>query len=178
VIRLDDLLREATSGHYRNLVTRPTGAAVRDRVVDNIRGEPRTEAVLDFSRIGLIDFSCADEIVAKLLAAVHNLPVSRVVLHGISSTHADAIDHALARHGLVVLALELETGSPILLGERPDDWRSVFTALVDLGRGTATVVASHLGWPVGRASQALEGLVNAHCVLSDSNNSYSLGELA
>ena len=68
VIPLDAVLREATRQAYRDLVTRPTGAAVRHRLVSTLRDHDRTEALLDFSRIGLVDFSCADEVVAKLVA--------------------------------------------------------------------------------------------------------------
>ena len=45
----------------------------------------------------MVDFSCADEVVAKLVAALHELPVTRVILFGVREDQAEAIDHALSR---------------------------------------------------------------------------------
>lgn len=178
VIPLDAVLREATAAAYRDLVTRPTGAAVRHRLVSTLRGHDRTEALLDFSRIGLVDYSCADEVVAKLVAALHELPVTRVILHSVREDQAEAIDHALARHGLAVLALEDQGLRPRLLGEAPDDWREVFAILVVVPRATAGPIAERLGWPEPRARRALDGLAASRCILSHPDATYELGAFA
>jgi hypothetical protein len=68
-IRIGHLLREAVAAPYRNLVTRPTGAAVRSRIEETLAGSRCLTALLDFSEIELVDLSCADEVVAKLLLA-------------------------------------------------------------------------------------------------------------
>lgn len=178
-IALDSVLRDATDATYRNLVTRPTGVAVRDRVVRALRQEPRTQAVLDFSRIGLVDFSCADEVVAKLVQAMHELPVSRVILTGVRLDHAEAIDHALGRHGLMVLALEVDGAQPTLLGEVPADWLATFAVLAAVPEAWSTErVAAQLEWTVPRARQALEGLSTCRCLLAVAPDSYEIGALA
>ena len=67
-IDVSSVLKRSVCDLYSNLVTRPTGAAVRigiEHHLDEI-GD-KSLAVLDFSHVGLLDFSCADEIVAKLL---------------------------------------------------------------------------------------------------------------
>ena len=62
------VLRDAAHLPYTNLVTRSTGAAVRRCIELELAALPADEtATLDFSHIGVMDFSCADEIVAKLL---------------------------------------------------------------------------------------------------------------
>ena len=66
-IRIGHLLRETAAAPYRNLVTRPTGAAVRDRIEARSPRSDCLTALLDFSDIELLDFSCAEEVVAKLL---------------------------------------------------------------------------------------------------------------
>lgn len=178
-IALDGILREATGTSYRNLVTRPTGVAVRDRVVQTLQQAARAQAVLDFSRIGLVDFSCADEVVAKLVKALHELPVSRVVLSGVRDDHAEAIDHALARHGLVVIALEEVGALPTLLGEVPGDWRAAFTMLASLPeRWSVERTAIALTWPLPRTRLALEGLAACRCVLTVAPDMYEIGALA
>jgi hypothetical protein len=178
VIALDAVLREATTAGYRDLVTRPTGAAVRDQLVRTLRSAPRTEALLDFSRIGLVDYSCADEVVAKLIVAMQELPVWRVVLHGVREDQADAIEHALGRHGLAVLALELESRRPMLLGIVPDDARGVFAVLgIAVRTGTAQL-AAQLAWDEERTQRALDHLADCRCILAHPDATYELGAFA
>ena len=69
-IHIGHLLRETVASPYRNLVTRPTGAAIRNRIQETMAGSDCLTALLDFSDIELLDFSCADEVVAKLLLRV------------------------------------------------------------------------------------------------------------
>src|SRR3989440_3788383 len=56
-------------------------------------------ARIDFTRVGCIDYSCADEIVAKLLRSRPGV----LVLMGISDGHREAIEPVLAGHRLAVL---------------------------------------------------------------------------
>ncbi len=61
----DPLVSEASLFSY--LVTRPTGRAVRKGIeaqVASCEGEVLT--VLDFKNVAVIDYSCADEVVAEL----------------------------------------------------------------------------------------------------------------
>ena len=63
-IDLSTVLRQTVSCDlYSNLVTRPTGAAVRDADRKQLLAElgERSLTVIDFSHVGMIDFSCADE---------------------------------------------------------------------------------------------------------------------
>ena len=105
VIRLDHMIRETLERPYRDLVTRSTGAAIRQRVLDVLQASVEQDALLDFSEIGVVDFSCADEVVAKLLFAARDLPITRVLLRGLSDDHVEAIEHVLRHQGLVVVAV-------------------------------------------------------------------------
>ncbi len=178
VIHLDIVLREAVEAPYRDLVTRPTGAAVRSRVLGVLRDAPGGDAQLDFSGVGLVDFSCADEVVAKLLQESQAMPIARVVLRGVHDHHADAIEHALARHDLVVVAVFVDTVRPRLLGAVADDWRDAFGALDQLGRTTADRVAASLTWPEPRAAAALGGLARRRCVLAHPDATFESGAVA
>jgi hypothetical protein len=67
-IDVSSVLRHAVSESYSNLVTRPTGVAVRVYIEAQIQAARDCEVtVIDFSQVGMMDFSCADEIVAKLV---------------------------------------------------------------------------------------------------------------
>jgi len=65
-IPLGQVLQETVVTPYRDLVTRPTGAAVRGWIQNAIAQSTAPTTLLDFTGVGLLDFSCADEIVAKL----------------------------------------------------------------------------------------------------------------
>ncbi|MBV9880146.1 MAG: hypothetical protein JO180_06590, partial [Gemmatirosa sp.] len=57
-IDLGSVLRGTVCALYSNLVTRPTGAAVRteiERTIDEVGG--RTVTVIDFSQVTILDFS-------------------------------------------------------------------------------------------------------------------------
>src|SRR4051812_5343882 len=89
---------------YSNLVTRPTGAAVRDQIEHLIGATPGASlTVIDFSQVSMIDFSCADEVVAKLLLHYvgDDAPGDAYFLfRGVTDNHRDAIETVLERHGL------------------------------------------------------------------------------
>src|SRR5437867_12634276 len=97
------VLQASVSGVYADLVTRPTGRVVRERIEQAIAGREQTDEVtvarMDFTGVGCVDYSCADEIVAKLL---RERPAV-LVLSGISDAHREAIEPVLAGHGLAAL---------------------------------------------------------------------------
>jgi hypothetical protein len=178
IIRLDIVLHETVDTAYRDLVTRPTGAAIRHRVITVLRDMPDLDAELDFSEVGVMDFSCADEIVAKLLVETLGSQLPRLRLRGVRDDHAEAIDYALARYDLVVVAILASSPEPRLLGAAPEDWRAAFRTLTQLGRTAAPPVAEVLAWPVGRTTEALRGLVSRQCVVQHPDATYELGAVA
>ena len=64
-IVLEAVLRTSLAAPYADLVTRPTGRAVRASIEQALDADAGV-ALLDFTGVRLMDFSCADEIVAKL----------------------------------------------------------------------------------------------------------------
>lgn len=91
------VLQESVAGFYADLVTRPTGRAVRESIERDLA--VGTIAVMDFTGVGCIDYSCADEIVAKL---VRN-KVRVLLLRGLTDAHREAIEPVLAGAGLAAL---------------------------------------------------------------------------
>ena len=175
-IRLDLVLREAVGTPYSDLVTRSTGQAVRHRLLATLRDRPLADAHLDFGAVGFMDFSCADEVVAKLLLEVAALPVGRVVLHVLKEDHAEAIDHALDRHGLVLAALTHDTERACLLGRVEPDWRPVVERLFARGgRVGVPPIAHDLTWEESRARVALHALAEHRCVLAHPDATFELG---
>lgn len=157
-IELAPILREAVATPYSDLVTRPTGAAIRGRIEARIAVSPHPTTQLDFGAIGLLDFSCADEVVAKLLLNDDGERPRFVVLVNLAETHCEAIEHVLETHRLSVVAVAGEARRPAVLGWRTPDLVAVFDAVNELGAGDARRVAERLGWTVERAADALQSL--------------------
>jgi hypothetical protein len=157
-IDLAPLLRETVATPYSDMVTRSTGAALRDRIEQTIAGASHRTTQLDFTAVGLLDFSCADEVVAKLLLRVATEDEHYVVLSGITDRHLDAIDHVLERHGLSVAALTEGEAAPRVLGVATPDAVVAFQTVQRLGAGDAKRLADALTWTVERAADALQSL--------------------
>ena len=124
------ILQASIPGLYTDLVTRPTGRVVREHIERAI--VDTTVALIDFTGVRCIDYSCADEIVAKLV-----LPAARpsrpVVLLGIRDEQREALDHVLSHHGVAVTGRLHESGEPVLLGAATPDLHQAFAALRERG---------------------------------------------
>jgi hypothetical protein len=156
-IDVSRLLRQTVSCDlYSNLVTRPTGAAVRAQIQELLRDVPPAErqlAVIDFSHVRMIDFSCADEVIAKLIlpycegveqgtADTVAPPEAYFVFRGVTEAHWDAIDAVLERHELALVAED--AGEARLFGVLEPDERTTWEALYRIGVGGANEVAREL----------------------------------
>ena len=158
-IDLSTVLRRTVCDLYSNLVTRPTGAAVRTAIemqLAELGG--RTVTVIDFSNVSLLDFSCADEVVAKLLLPYcDDLPPrdAYFVFRGMSETHLDALEHVLERHQLALI-LQQEDGLPTIVGAVSDVERKAWETVIELGSATCDEVAHR----IGATLEAIEPVLN------------------
>jgi hypothetical protein len=166
-IDLSVVLRETVSCElYSNLVTRPTGAAVRAQIESLLGESDRVLAVIDFTHVRMIDFSCADEVVAKLLLRYcDDLPPREAyfVFRGLSDAHWDAIEVVLEQHGLALLA-EDEYGLQ-LRGALTDEERRAWEIVRDRGRAAPADVAGEIGTAVVDAEHVLEALCRRRLVM-------------
>lgn len=125
-IDLRAILRRTVADRFGDLVTRRTGAAVRTGIEEVLAAIDRAHpAVIDFSAVRLLDLSCADEIVAKLLLQ-HG--TSRFVIRGLSAGQREALEPVLAHHGLAVV-VEVAAGQLDLLGITGDATRAELETL-------------------------------------------------
>jgi hypothetical protein len=158
-IDLSSVLRYTVCDLYSNLVTRPTGAAVRTEIEHLIaESDGHTLTMIDFSHVGLLDYSCADEVVAKLLLRFSNASSDAYfVFRGMQESHLDAIEAALSRYGLA-LVLERHDGRSQLVGDVADDEQRAWEALDRLGTADAATIAESLGADAN-AERLLNGLL-------------------
>jgi len=140
---LHKLLKDELGNGSKDLVTRPSGQAIRERIERDIKDEPDGAVVaLDFSKIGVIDYSCADEIVTKLVSRLlaGEYRVKYLLLSGLNENQKENIEVAIERKDLAVMA-EMRDGSRVVLGNLNNYLRDTLDFIVKKKRATAKELA-------------------------------------
>ncbi|MEE2897267.1 MAG: hypothetical protein VX815_02245 [Gemmatimonadota bacterium] len=130
-IDVGGLVRKTVTSLYSHLVTRPTGRAVRMAIETQLSGTvARSLSLIDLSEVTILDFSCADEVVAKLLQRYLDDTAHEAffVFCGVREPHRDQIQVVLERQSLIAVA-ETGPGTFELLGTptpvEVDSWSSL-----------------------------------------------------
>jgi len=169
-------LEASVASLYSHLVTRPTGRAVRMGIERQL-GELHSPSLslVDLSAVTVLDYSCADEVVAKLVLRYAEVGGVFFVLRGVREHHRDPIEAVLDRHSLAVVA-ETEPGRFELLGVGTEEERSVWTS-VEERRRVATVEMASSPSPAIRAG--FERLVARRLLFQDASREvvYALSTL-
>ena len=159
LIDVGTVLRGTVCDLYSNLVTRPTGAAVRTAIEQQVQdvGEP-VVTTIDFSQVSLLDFSCADEIVAKLLLrySAEDGPRGYLLFSGIQEDHLDPIETVLEHHQLAMVSWF--QGTAELFGCVDESERLHWETVRDHGPLSAESVAMMLGRETAESADTLERL--------------------
>ncbi|HEY6010294.1 MAG TPA: STAS-like domain-containing protein, partial [Nitrospirota bacterium] len=133
------ILKEELGNGSKDLVTRPSGQAVRERVERELEKLPAGKvAVLDFSKIGVIDYSCADEIIAKLVSRLlgGEYGDKYLVLAGLNESQRENIEVALERKDLAVIGV-MRDDSRVVLGSLHNYLKDTLDFITARRRATA-----------------------------------------
>lgn len=178
---LSTLVPRSVASLYSHLVTRPTGQALRLGIESQI-GELGSfcVSVLDFSQVVVLDYSCADEVVAKLIQRYQrdDRPADAYfIARGLAEEHRDPIEEVLARHQLALVA-ECD-GAFILLGAAGAVERTVWTALQQALSAEAQEISHRTSVNEADTVRALDALVERRAVLrpASARRYYSLTAL-
>jgi hypothetical protein len=164
---LSTLVQRSVASLYSHLVTRPTGRALRLGIESQI-GEIGSVclSVLDFTQVVVLDYSCADEAVAKLIQRYQSADRPAdvyFVARGLGEQHRDPIDEVLIRHDLALVA-EVE-GEFTLLGRTDTLEFEAWQALQHVRLGGAGDVARHIRAADADIAPALSRLAERRVVL-------------
>ena len=142
-----DLMARTVADLYSHLVTRPTGRAVRLAIESQLEELERPAlSLVDFSSVAILDYSCADEVVAKLLLMLRSGGVGGqawVLFRGIREFHRDPIEAVLERHRIQAV-LQGEGGASELMGPADPRDRSLWGRVEAEGRVEASRVPGSL----------------------------------
>ncbi len=166
---MSDLVQKSVATLYSHLITRPTGRAIRLGIESQIcEHGGQCVCVLDFTQVVILDYSCADEAVAKLLQRFQeaDAPADAYFLaKGLAEQHREPLEEVLIRHGLVLVA-EVEGLGNILLGAPSMVEQLAFAALERARIATAAQVAVEAHHPVEEVATALESLYLRRAIIA------------
>lgn len=136
LIEVAPLVRESVASLYSHLVTRPTGRAVRLAIEAMLAeaGEP-TITLVDLTEITILDYSCADEVVARLMRRYSDIDRPReafFVFRGVQERHREPIQAVLERQRLAAVSRR-DDGSAELLGTLDEDESAVWRLIESAG---------------------------------------------
>jgi len=165
------ILEAAYQPVYNDLVTRATGRAVRSGIEARLTArQAGVLTIIDFSRVGLIDFSCADEIVATLVRrACGDAPGYEgcFLFDGITDDHLDAIEQVLERDRLALVVRTTGPGVHRLIGVVDPVEREVWEFVVRERGADVPLVARGLDLAVDAAVGALNALTRRRLLLTE-----------
>jgi DNA-binding transcriptional ArsR family regulator len=160
------LLKEELKNGSSDLVTRQSGQAIRERIERDIEKEKAGEVIaLDFSKIGIIDYSCADEIAAKLISRLIGGEYGEkyILLAGLNENQKENIEVALERKGLAVMA-EMRDGKRMLIGNLNNYLLETLNLISKKSRITASDLSSALKLPANTSGTRLLNLYKKRLV--------------
>lgn len=180
-ISVHSALQASLNAPFSDLVTRRTGAAVRTLIEHQLAGlADGTVAFLDFSRIGVLDRSCADEFVAKLMIPLTTDHPSRdgyVIFHGVNELHLETIEAVLHTHGLA-LVVQFPDGAAHLVGAVTALERRLWDLVMRSGCCGVESLAAEAGVPTDEAREHLYALARRRLLRREDDAFSPLGAAA
>lgn len=165
---MSSLVMKSVATLYSHLITRPTGKAIRMGIESQICDHGgRCVCVLDFAQVVVLDYSCADEAVAKLIQRFQgeDRPADAYFMaKGLAEQHREPLEEVLVRHGLV-LAAEADGMGYVLLGAPSMVEHLAWAAVQRLAFATTEQVASGAHHPLAEVESALETLTHRRALV-------------
>ena len=141
-IDVGEVLQRSVTSLHSSLVTRPTGRAVRMAIETQLQGAGRLSiSLIDFTEVGIIDYSCADEIVAKLIKQqlADETRDALFVFRGVREPHHAQVEGVLQRQDLAAV-FEVDSCQFTLVGTFSSQERQVWERLEEEGMVDAGAV--------------------------------------
>ena len=164
--QINNIMATCLTNGSSNLVTRETGKRIREAIEGMLGKEPDgTIVALDFDGIGIIDYSCADEIMAKLITRLNagEYGDKYLVLKVSNPTQKENIEVALERKKLAVLSFN-EDNSYQVLGILNTYLKDTLTHILEKGKVSARELADLMSLEINTSSTRLLNLYKLHLV--------------
>ncbi|MFZ6016744.1 MAG: STAS-like domain-containing protein [Nitrospirota bacterium] len=160
IYNLYKFLKEELKNGSSDLVTRQSGQVIRERIERDIEKEKNGAVIaLDFSKVGIIDYSCADEVVAKLISRLlsNEYGDKYILLIGLNDNQKENIEVALERKELAIMA-QMKDNKKTLLGSLNNYLKETLNLIVKKGNITASELSAALKLPANTSGTRLLNL--------------------
>ncbi len=158
-LKLTDIVKREIKGKYADLVTRRVGRIIFSRLEKEIRKvKDGVPIIIDFSGIGAIDYSCADEIFARLIMRLQQNEYGEkfIVFDNLSSHHKENINIVLEKKDLAVLARDKKRWE--VLGALDNYLYQTLRTIMKEGRISSPELSHRLNLALNTASMRLRNL--------------------
>ena len=158
-LQLYSLAKKEIKGKYADLVTRQIGRVLFSKLEEELHHVSEgTIVVVDFADIGAIDYSCADEIFAKLLVRLQQNEYGEkyIVFTNLSEHHKENIQIVLEKKDLAVL-IKKKAGWEIL-GALDNYLLQTLRDVMGRGRLSSSQLSEKLHLALNTASMRLSNL--------------------
>ncbi|MBN2482987.1 MAG: STAS-like domain-containing protein [Candidatus Omnitrophica bacterium] len=170
MLKLKEVIQKEINGTYVDLVTRQVGRVVFSKLESEIKGLAEgTVLVIDFSGIGAIDYSCADEIFAKLISRLqlNEYGEKYIAFKNLTSGHKENIQIVLEKKDLAVLIRE-KNGWDIL-GALDDYLLQTLKVIMKEGQLSSSELSVRFDLALNTASMRLSNLSKLRLVSKKSS---------
>lgn len=162
IIRFKDIIKEELRSNSLDLMTRQTGQRIFQHLENKIKQAKEGETVsLDFWGVGVIDYSCADEVIAKIvLRMIQNEYGDRyLILQNLTPTQKENISVALERKNLAIIGLKSKDKSWEIMGTIDDYLLETLEIIMKNGSMSSSILRKKLKLELNTASMRL---INLH----------------
>ncbi len=166
VYQINNIMATYLTNGSSNLVTRETGKMIREALEGMLEKEPNGAiVVLDFERIGIIDYSCADEIMAKLITRLNagEYGDKYIIMKVSNPTQKENIEVALERKKLAALSFGGDNSYQVL-GVLNTYLMDTLTHILEKGKISARGLANLMNLEINTSSTRLLNLYKLHLV--------------
>jgi len=169
-IDVSALVQRSVASLYSNLVTRPTGRAVRQAIEQQLSlGDEAAVSLIDFTEVRILDFSCADEVVAKLVMRYLDSDRPRnayFLFRAVGELHTHAVEEVLKRQSLAAVC-DVGAGRFQLLGSTTPAELELWERVEASGIKRVHELAREMAPP---PDEALESLTRRRLVFRDAED--------
>ncbi len=166
-LQMSRIAEEALGDPGAHLVTREAGERLRSAIEGELeKAAPGSVVTIDFAGTGILDYSCADECLAKLVArlAAGEHPERFLVVAGLSDSQRENLQVALERRRLPVI-LEAPGGRIECVGTITPYLRQTLELVTGRDGLSARDLAGELGLELTAASTRLINLHRSRLVV-------------
>jgi hypothetical protein len=161
-----------------DLVTRQTGQKIFQRLEKEIiKTASQQSIVLDFAGVGVIDYSCADEVIVKLISRLQTNEYGDkyILFSNLTPTQKDNIHVALERRNLAALELKKNDGGWGIIGALENYLLKTLEIIMAKGELSSSQLSDSLNLELNTASMRLINLYRLKLVKKTLDESTGTG---